>query len=146
MGTKKDQHKAGTPAKPRGQQTGFAGNPDQNREAKADTPALRGRRQRANKMFSDASRYEEAVAVHEELLKARKQRVGLVVSDRMDYVAMDSEMLDITIASLDEPDEVRPITIETGLLRARPDAEHRVRLMRLALKKIGAPEAEPITA
>ena len=56
MGTKKDQHKAGTPEKPRGQQTGFAGNPDQNREAKADTPALRGRRQRANKMFSDASR------------------------------------------------------------------------------------------
>ena len=28
----KDQHKAGIPPKPRGQQTGFAGNPDQNRE------------------------------------------------------------------------------------------------------------------
>jgi hypothetical protein len=60
VGTKKDQHKAGTPAKPRGQQTGFAGNPDQNREAKAETPALRGRRQRANKMFSDASRQHAA--------------------------------------------------------------------------------------
>jgi hypothetical protein len=56
VGTKKDQHKAGIPAKPRGQQTGFAGNPDQNREAKEDTPALRGRRQNKNKMFSDASR------------------------------------------------------------------------------------------
>ena len=31
MATRKDQHKAGTPRKPRGQQTGFAGNPDQNR-------------------------------------------------------------------------------------------------------------------
>jgi hypothetical protein len=29
MATKKDQHKAGIPTKPRGQQTGFAGNPDQ---------------------------------------------------------------------------------------------------------------------
>jgi len=60
VGTKKNQHKVGTPAKPRGQQTGFAGNPDQNREAKADTPALRGRRQGANKMFSDASRQHVA--------------------------------------------------------------------------------------
>jgi hypothetical protein len=56
MGTKKDQHKAGIPEKPRGQQTGFAGNPDQNREEKGNTPALRGRRQKANKMFSDPSR------------------------------------------------------------------------------------------
>ena len=56
MGTRKNQHKVGTPEKPRGQQTGFAGNPDQNRQAKDDTPALRGRRQRSNKMFSDASR------------------------------------------------------------------------------------------
>jgi hypothetical protein len=55
MGTKKDQHKAGIPAKPRGQQTGFAGNPDQNREAMEKTPALRGRRKNANKMFADAS-------------------------------------------------------------------------------------------
>ena len=55
MGTRKDQHKVGTPAKPRGQQTGFAGNPDQNREEVDKTPALRGRRKNANKMFADAS-------------------------------------------------------------------------------------------
>ena len=55
MGTRKGQHKAGTPEKPRGQQTGFAGNPDQNREEIAKTPALRGRRKKANKMFADAS-------------------------------------------------------------------------------------------
>jgi hypothetical protein len=55
MGTRKDQHKVGTPEKPRGQQTGFAGNPDQNREEMEKTPALRGRRKRANKMFADAS-------------------------------------------------------------------------------------------
>ena|SRR4051812_20783788 len=55
MGSKKDQHKAGTPEKPRGQQTGFAGNPDQNREAMKDTPALRGRRKNASKMFADES-------------------------------------------------------------------------------------------
>jgi hypothetical protein len=55
MGTKKDQHKAGAPSKPRGQQTGFAGNPDQNREAMENTPAVRGQRQKSNKIFSDAS-------------------------------------------------------------------------------------------
>jgi hypothetical protein len=55
MATKKDQHKAGIPPKPRGQQTGFAGNPDQNREEMKKTPALRGRRKSANKMFADAS-------------------------------------------------------------------------------------------
>jgi hypothetical protein len=52
---KKDQHKAGIPPKPRGQQTGFAGNPDQNREEMKNTPALRGRMKRKNKMFSDES-------------------------------------------------------------------------------------------
>ena len=52
---KKDQHKAGIPPKPRGQQTGFAGNPDQNREEMNNTPALRGRRKDENKMFGDAS-------------------------------------------------------------------------------------------
>ena len=52
---KKDQHKAGIPPKPRGQQTGFAGNPDQNREEMKKTPALRGRRKSANKMFGDES-------------------------------------------------------------------------------------------
>jgi hypothetical protein len=56
VGTKKDQHKAGTPAKPRGQQTGFAGNPDQNREEVDNTPALRGTRKKTNKMFADQSR------------------------------------------------------------------------------------------
>jgi hypothetical protein len=56
MGTRKDQHKAGTRAKPRGQQTGFAGHPDQNRQDMEDTPALRGSiRKRTNKMFGDAS-------------------------------------------------------------------------------------------
>ena len=55
MAIRKDQHKAGTPAKPRGQQTGFAGNPDQNRQEVESTPALRGRRKNANKMFEDAS-------------------------------------------------------------------------------------------
>jgi len=58
MGTKgkrKDQHKVGTPSKPRGQQTGFAGNPDQNREEMEDTPALRGVRKKGNRMFGDAS-------------------------------------------------------------------------------------------
>jgi hypothetical protein len=55
MSSKKDQHKTGISSKPRGQQTGFAGNPDQNREAKKETPALRGRRKAANKMFADES-------------------------------------------------------------------------------------------
>ncbi len=55
MATRKDQHKVGTPLKPRGQQTGFAGNPDQNREEVENTPALRGRRKKANAMFADAS-------------------------------------------------------------------------------------------
>ncbi len=60
---KKDQHKAGIPPKPRGQQTGFAGNPDQNREEMKKTPALRGRRKSANKMFSDASAQQGSDAV-----------------------------------------------------------------------------------
>ena len=55
MASKKDQHKAGIPPKPRGQQTGFAGNPDQNREEMKKTPAVRGRMKRKNKMFSDES-------------------------------------------------------------------------------------------
>jgi hypothetical protein len=62
MGTRKDQHKAGTPAKPRGQQTGFAGNPDQNREEMEKTPALRGRRKKDNRMFGDSS--EQHVAAN----------------------------------------------------------------------------------
>ncbi|MFN2529887.1 MAG: hypothetical protein ABR555_01190 [Pyrinomonadaceae bacterium] len=53
--SQKDQHTVGTPTEPRGQQMGFKGRGDQNREEVADTPALRGRRKNANKMFSDAS-------------------------------------------------------------------------------------------
>lgn len=55
MRTKKDTHKVGTPPKPRGQQTGFAGNPDQNREQMKKTPALRGRLKDSNTTFSDES-------------------------------------------------------------------------------------------
>ena len=55
MATRKDQHKVGTPRKPRGQQTGFAGNPDQNREEMRKTPALRGRLKKGSEMFGDAS-------------------------------------------------------------------------------------------
>jgi len=55
MRIKKDQHKVGTPPKPRGQQTGFAGNPDQNRQEQKSTPAVRGRSKEANKMAADAS-------------------------------------------------------------------------------------------
>lgn len=55
MASKKDQHKAGIPPKPRGQQTGFAGNPDQNREEMKKTPAVRGHLKRKNKMSSDES-------------------------------------------------------------------------------------------
>ena len=54
-GTRKDQHNVGTPSKPRGQQTGFAGHPDQNREEMKETPALRGSRKKGNRMFADAS-------------------------------------------------------------------------------------------
>jgi hypothetical protein len=55
MGTKKDQQKAGAPPIPRGQEMGRGDDRDQNREAMKDTPALRGRRKRANKMFADES-------------------------------------------------------------------------------------------
>jgi hypothetical protein len=53
--SKEEQSKVGRKQKPRGQQTGFSGNPDQNREAMKNTPALRGRRKAANKMFDDES-------------------------------------------------------------------------------------------
>jgi len=59
MSPKKDQHKVGAKAKPRGQQMGTAGAPDQNRAAKAGTPALSGRRKAANKMFADKSAQNE---------------------------------------------------------------------------------------
>jgi hypothetical protein len=55
MTLKREQHKVGIPQKKRGQQTGFAGNPDKNREEMEKTPAVRGRRKRSNKMAADAS-------------------------------------------------------------------------------------------
>ncbi len=55
MSSEHDQHKTGIPSKRRGQQTGFAGNPDQNRAEKAETPELSGRREDENEMFADAS-------------------------------------------------------------------------------------------
>ena len=56
MSSKKDQHKVGIPDKPRGQQTGRAGNPDKSRVAQEEeTPALHGRRKAANKMSADKS-------------------------------------------------------------------------------------------
>ena len=60
MRTKKDQHTVGTPERRRGQQTGFAGQNDQNRAEKRTTPALRGKLTRANKMFADASSQQVA--------------------------------------------------------------------------------------
>ena len=55
MDVKKDRHRVGSKAKPRGQQTGGAGQPDQNRIRKNETPALSGRRKSENKMFGDRS-------------------------------------------------------------------------------------------
>ncbi len=56
MAGKKEQSKVGRPEKPRGQQTGFEGQPDKGRAEKEETPAMRGRRKEANKMFADKSR------------------------------------------------------------------------------------------
>src|SRR5215213_8935176 len=55
MSSKKEQIKVGRKRKPRGQQTGFVGNPDQNREEMKNTPSLRGRRKAASRMFGDES-------------------------------------------------------------------------------------------
>lgn len=52
---KKDQHKVGAKAKPRGQQMGTAGARDQNRKEMKQTPAVLGRRKAANKMAADKS-------------------------------------------------------------------------------------------
>lgn len=60
MSSKKEQSKVGRKQKLRGQQTGFSGNPDQNREEIKKTPALRGRRPTANKMFDDESSQQVA--------------------------------------------------------------------------------------
>ena len=56
--SKQQQQKAGIPAKRRGQQMGFAGSPDQNREESTKTPALRGRHKQGNRMFGDRSSQE----------------------------------------------------------------------------------------
>jgi hypothetical protein len=55
MKPKKDTHKVGAKAKPRGQQMGTAGTPDQNRKEMKDTPAVLGRRKLANKLAADKS-------------------------------------------------------------------------------------------
>ena len=55
MKPKKDTHKVGIKAKPRGQQMGTAGATDQNRKEMKDTPAVLGRRKVANKMAADKS-------------------------------------------------------------------------------------------
>ena len=57
MASKEKQSKVGRSTKLRGQQTGMADTvPAQDREAKKETPALRGRRKVANEMFADKSR------------------------------------------------------------------------------------------
>ena len=60
--SKKAQSKAGLPAARRGQQMGDArsAGPGKQEEAKADTPALRGRRKDANKFFADDSAQQAA--------------------------------------------------------------------------------------
>ncbi len=55
MKPKKDTHKVGVKAKPRGQQMGTAGAADQNRREMKQTPAVSGRRKAANKMAADKS-------------------------------------------------------------------------------------------
>ncbi len=56
MASKKTQSKAGVPERRRGQQMGDERSaPDKTREAKAATPALRGRRKAASKFFGDES-------------------------------------------------------------------------------------------
>jgi len=58
MASRKTQAKAGIPAVRRGQQMGDAAktnSPNKQEEAKANTPALRGRRKTENKFFADDS-------------------------------------------------------------------------------------------
>jgi hypothetical protein len=54
-GSKERQQKVGIPPKRRGQQVGFAGQPDHNREESTGTLASRGDLKEANKMFADKS-------------------------------------------------------------------------------------------
>jgi hypothetical protein len=51
-----NQRQVGIPAKRRGQQMGFSGKPDQNRQEVDETPATLGSRPRANKMAADKSK------------------------------------------------------------------------------------------
>ena len=51
----KDQHIVGIPEKRRGQQMGFAGQPDQNRQEMEATPAIKGLRRQVNKLAADKS-------------------------------------------------------------------------------------------
>lgn len=55
MVARKDQQKAGIAPKRRGQQMGTTGARDQNRREMKETPAIQGRRKRANKMAADKS-------------------------------------------------------------------------------------------
>jgi len=55
MKAKKDTHKVGIRAKPRGQQMGTAGAADQNRKEMKGTPTVLGRRKVANKLAADES-------------------------------------------------------------------------------------------
>ncbi len=55
MAAKKDQHEVGIAPRRRGQQMGTAGARDQNRKDMKETPAVLGRRKRANKMAADKS-------------------------------------------------------------------------------------------
>ena len=55
MASKEQQHKVGIPAKRRGQQVGFAGEADRNRERAKETLASRGHLKKVNKMFADKS-------------------------------------------------------------------------------------------
>jgi len=55
MAAKKDQHTVGSPDKKRGQQMGYSGAPDQNREKMKQTPAVIGNRPRDNKLAADVS-------------------------------------------------------------------------------------------
>ena len=56
MSSRKQQSKAGVPAKRRGQEMGDGSSgPDKASIEKEKTPALRGRRKEANKMFADNS-------------------------------------------------------------------------------------------
>jgi hypothetical protein len=58
MASRKSQAKAGIPAQRRGQQMGDAAktnNPNKMKEAKANTPALRGRRKTESKFYADDS-------------------------------------------------------------------------------------------